>query len=224
MTMPSADFSLILATSIHDMKNSLGVLLSSLDDLRNEQIVCGSSSAILDTLQYQAERIRNDLIRLLGSYRLQQNMLSAHTEEHFLPDLLDEVIARYASVLDGRGINCLNKAQDISGYFDHQLIASVLDNSVSNAVRYAERRICLNAVYCEGYLVISVHDDGPGFAGPMLQQEPSQSIHFSVGNTHLGLYFANAIAALHDAGGRQGFIKLLNGGQFGGGVFEIWLP
>ena len=44
------------------------------------------------------------------------------------------------------------------------------------------------------------------------------------GNTHLGLHFANAIAALHSAGERKGFIKLLNGGQFGGGVFEIWLP
>ncbi len=224
MTMPSADFSLILAASIHDMKNSLGVLLSSLEDLRDEQQACGSSSANLDILQYQAERIHNDLVRLLGSYRLQQNMLSAHTEEHFVRDLLDDAIARYASVIDGQDINCQNNAQDISGYFDHQLIASVLDNSVSNAVRYAKHQMCLNAAYCEGYLVISVHDDGPGFTESMLRQETGHSIDFGGGNTHLGLYFANAIAALHSAGERKGFIKLLNGGQFGGGVFEIWLP
>ena len=224
MTMPNADFSLILAASIHDMKNSLGVLLSSLEDLRSEQQVCGSFSSNLNILQYQAERIHNDLVRLLGSYRLQQNMLSAHTEEHFLPDLLDDAITRYASVLDGQGINCQNNAQDISGYFDRQLITSVLDNSVSNAVRYAKRQMCLNAAYCEGYLVISVHDDGPGFVDSVLRQETDHSIDFGAGNTHLGLYFANAIAALHNAGERQGFIKLLNGGQFGGGVFEIWLP
>lgn len=184
MTMPSADFSLILAASIHDMKNSLGVLLSSLEDLRDEQQACGSSSANLDILQYQAERIHNDLVRLLGSYRLQQNMLSAHTEEHFVRDLLDDAIARYASVINGQDINCQNNAQDISGYFDHQLIASVLDNSVSNAVRYAKHQMCLNAAYCEGYLVISVHDDGPGFAESMLRQETGHSIDFGGGNTH----------------------------------------
>jgi len=224
MTMPSADFSLILAASIHDMKNSLGVLLSSLEDLRDEQQACGSSSANLNILQYQAEHIHNDLVRLLGCYRLQQNMLSAHTEEHFLPDLLNDAIARYTSLLDGQGINCQNNAQNISGYFDRQLIASVLDNSVSNAVRYAKRQMCLNAAYCEDYLVISVHDDGPGFIDSILRQEADHSIDFGAGNTHLGLYFANAIAALHSLGERQGFIKLWNGGQFGGGVFEIWLP
>jgi signal transduction histidine kinase len=224
MTISSADFSLILAASIHDMKNSLGVLLSSLEELRDEQQASGLSSATLDILQFQAERIHNDLVRLLGSYRLQQNMLSAHTEEHFVPDLLDSAIARYSSVLESQGIGCQNRTQDISGYFDRQLIASVLDNSVSNAVRYAKHEICLNAAYYEGYLVISVQDDGPGFKDSMLRQETDHSIDFSEGNTHLGLYFANAIAALHSAGERQGFIKLLNGGEFGGAVFEIWLP
>lgn len=224
MTDANAHFSVILAASIHDMKNSLGVLLSSLDDLRDEQKAFGSVSTKLDTLQYQAERIHNDLVRLLGFYRLQHKMLSAYTEEHFVADLLDDAIARYASLLDGQGIECKNSAQDISGYFDRQLIASVLDNSVSNAVRYAKKQISLNAVNRDGYLVISVHDDGPGFSESVLRQEAVHSIDFSSGNTHLGLYFADAIAALHNAGERHGFIKLLNGGQLGGGVFEIWLP
>ena len=154
MTPENAHFSVILAASIHDMKNSLGVLLSSLDDLRNEQKANGPVNSKLDTLQYQAERIHNDLVRLLGFYRLQHKMLSAHTEEHFVPDLLDDAIARYISLLDGQGIECKNNAPDISGYFDRQLIASVLDNSVSNAVRYAKAQISLSAIHRDGYLVI----------------------------------------------------------------------
>lgn len=224
MTPENAHFSVILAASIHDMKNSLGVLLASLEDLRDEQKVQGSVSTRLNTLQLQAERIHNDLVRLLGFYRLEHQMLSAFTEEHFVPDLLDDAIARYITLMDGQGIKCKNDAKDVSGYIDRQLIASVLDNSVSNAVRYAASRISLNAIHRDGYLVISVHDDGPGFGETVLRQDAVHSIDFSSGNTHLGLYFADAIAGLHVVGERRGFIRLANGGQFGGGVFEIWLP
>ena len=33
----SIDFSMVLASAVHDMKNSLGMLLNSLDELRQEQ-------------------------------------------------------------------------------------------------------------------------------------------------------------------------------------------
>ena len=74
----SIDFSMVLASAVHDMKNSLGMLLNSLDELRQEQADTTGDSPRFNTLQYEAERMHNDLVQLLGIYRLGENNLSAH--------------------------------------------------------------------------------------------------------------------------------------------------
>ena len=63
------DFSMVLASAVHDMKNSLGMLLNSLDELRSEHEESLGESSRFNTLQYEAERMHNDLVQLLGIYR-----------------------------------------------------------------------------------------------------------------------------------------------------------
>ncbi|MDX1559081.1 MAG: sensor histidine kinase, partial [Marinobacter sp.] len=93
------DFSMVLASAVHDMKNSLGMLLNSLDELRGEHEASLGESSRFNTLQYEAERMHNDLVQLLGIYRLGENNLSAHIEEHFVPDFLSEHLARHTPLL-----------------------------------------------------------------------------------------------------------------------------
>ena len=101
MTDPTIDFSMVLASAVHDMKNSLGMLLNSLDELRNEheQTLAGSNK--FNMLQYEAERMHNDLVQLLGIYRLGEDNLSAHIDEHFVPDFLADHLARHTPLLEG---------------------------------------------------------------------------------------------------------------------------
>lgn len=74
--------------------------------------------------------------------------------------------------------------------------------------------------------MISIEDDGKGYpesmreAGDAMLRPPD----FSTGSTSLGLYFAAAIANLHQNNGQRGEIRLHNDGELGGGVFEVWLP
>jgi len=90
MTDHNIDFSMVLASAVHDMKNSLGMLLNTLDELRTEHEESLSGSSKFNMLQYEAERMHNDLVQLLGIYRLGEQNLSAHLEEHYLPDFLAE--------------------------------------------------------------------------------------------------------------------------------------
>ncbi|HEA53032.1 hypothetical protein LCGC14_0876330 [marine sediment metagenome] len=220
------DFSMVLALAVHDMKNSLGMLLNSLDELREESKDTLNNSSRFNTLQYEAERIHNDLVQLLGIYRLGNNNLSAHSEEHFVPDFLSEHLARHTSLLNGLGIRCSIEADTINGFFDADLLTGALNNTINNAIRYTRTQIRLTANERNGHLVIAVEDDGPGYPDNMQHTEtPSfKSLDFNTGSTSLGLFFASAVAELHSEGDRTGFIKLHNSGQLGGGVFEIWLP
>ncbi len=221
------DFSMVIASAVHDMKNSLGMLLSTLDDLRQEQQTLLGDHPRLNTLQYEAERVHSDLVQLLGIYRLGENKLSAHSDEHYVAEFLREQLARHEQLLQGYGIDYDIRADDdIVGFFDDELIAGVIASTLNNAIRYTRSRLQLGAREEHGWLVLTIADDGNGFpehmrdAGDALLRAPD----FSTGSTSLGLYFASAIAHLHQNNGKQGHIRLHNGGELGGGIFEIWLP
>lgn len=225
-TDQSIDFSMVLASAVHDMKNSLGMLLNSLDELRQEKENTFGESKQFNMLQYEAERMHNDLVQLLGIYRLGENNLSAHIEEHYVPDFLTEHLARHTPLLEGLGIEYSVSSEDINGFFDSDLLTGVLNNTINNAIRYTKSRIRLTARMQGGSLVIGVEDDGSGY--PVAMQHSGtlnfKSLDFNSGSTSLGLFFASSVAQLHSNGSSTGSIKLHNGGEYGGGVFEIWLP
>lgn len=221
------DFSMVIASAVHDMKNSLGMLLSTLDDLREEQQAILGGNPRFNTLQYEAERVHSDLVQLLGIYRLGEHKLSAHSDEHYVAEFLQEQLARHEKLLQGYEVSYDIDADDeIVGFFDDELISGVIASTLNNAIRYTRSRLQLGAREDNGWLVISVEDDGNGY--PAHMQEAGDALlrapDFTTGSTSLGLYFAAAIARLHQNNGRHGTIRLHNGGSLGGGVFEIWLP
>ncbi|WP_303292111.1 sensor histidine kinase KdpD [Marinobacter sp. SS5-14b] len=226
MTDPTIDFSMVLASAVHDMKNSLGMLLNSLDELRNEheQTLAGSNK--FNMLQYEAERMHNDLVQLLGIYRLGEDNLSAHIDEHFVPDFLADHLARHTPLLEGLGIEYEIASEEINGFFDEDLLTGVLNNTINNAIRYTKSKIRLTGRQQDGYLVLGVEDDGRGYPENMQHTGTLnfKALDFQSGSTSLGLFFASSVARLHSEGERSGSIKLHNGGALGGGVFEIWLP
>lgn len=226
MSEHNIDFSMVLASAVHDMKNSLGMLLNSLDELRTEHETSLAASDKFNMLQYEAERMHNDLVQLLGIYRLGENNLSAHMEEHYVPDFLSEHLARHVPLLEGLKINYEVDADDINGFFDEDLLTGVLNNTINNAIRYTKSRIRLTARQESDYLVIGVEDDGRGYPESMQHSGTPdfRSLDFNSGSTSLGLFFASSVAKLHTDGERTGSIRLRNGGSLGGGVFEIWLP
>jgi K+-sensing histidine kinase KdpD len=226
MSEHNIDFSMVLASAVHDMKNSLGMLLNSLDELRTEHETSLAASDKFNMLQYEAERMHNDLVQLLGIYRLGENNLSAHMEEHYVPDFLAEHLARHVPLLEGLKIDYEVNADDINGFFDEDLLTGVLNNTINNAIRYTKSRIRLTARQESDYLVIGVEDDGRGYPESMQHSGTPdfRSLDFNSGSTSLGLFFASSVAKLHTEGERTGSIQLRNGGALGGGVFEIWLP
>lgn len=227
--MDSLDFSDILASSVHDIKNSLGLILSNLDDLiaNPDNRIANPNQAHI--LQHEVRRANGSLIQLLTLYKLGHQQLAVRVSDNNISDFLNELVAENYSVC--RTLNLKLHAvcdSDLEGYFDTELIRSVLDSTIGNARRYARSQIQLNAELREQFLVLRVEDDGPGFPEylttlgdyrPSALRENSDATH-----TQLGLYFAARIAQLHHHGERSGRIQLHNAHQLSGGCFELWLP
>lgn len=226
---PALDFSFVLASSVHDMKNSLSMLLHSLDEIclelseQNEPV-----ANRIATIQYEAARVNNDLIRLLSLYKIDQDLLSPNIDEHSILDLLEEEVARYQPLFQARRVDCeLDCDPELFGFFDRELVAGVIGNVLANTVRYARARIRLSArEYATGGVSIVVEDDGQGFPKRMLEPAPisASPTDFDSGSTNLGLYFARRIAEIHHQKALSGSIELANGSALGGGIFTLNLP
>ncbi|MFD2112225.1 sensor histidine kinase [Thiorhodococcus fuscus] len=223
------DFSDILASSIHDIKNSLGMILNNLDDL-----IADPENHIKDPrqarlLQDEARRVNSNLIQLLTLYKLGHAELVVRVAEYNLEDFLDEMIADNQAVCNALDIQIEQScAPDLTGYFDSELVRSVLDNAIGNARRYTKSRILLSADHENDGLVIRVEDDGAGFPARLIGQldptHPLKQEYEGVNRTKLGHYFSAQIASLHKTSDRQGYIQLKNGHELPGGCLELWLP
>jgi two-component system, OmpR family, sensor histidine kinase SenX3 len=225
------DFSDILASTLHDTKNSLGLLFNNLEDIIADcrERKCPSHVEFYK-LQYEIKRLNHSLIRLLSLYKAEKSQLAINIDYHSIQDILEDVSMQHESLLDARGIKIeIDCDPGLFRALDRNLIAGVLDNIINNCFRYTKEKVKISSFLENGYLVIRIEDDGTGYPSSMLFNEKNnpafkKGIDFQTGSTGLGIYFSVMVSAMHKNNGKSGFISIANGGALNGGVFSIYLP
>jgi signal transduction histidine kinase len=226
--MADIPFPTVLASTVHDMKNSLGMLLQSLDAiLQRVPEEQRSEMRELGVLQYEAARVNTTLVQLLALYKLEQDQLPLNIGYHGVLDFVESITASHTELLAVRHIEVEFAVDDeLSWFFDYDLCASVINNVVTNTIRYTKNKIMISAWIEENQLIIEISDDGPGYPANMVEQAASYmlGINHSTGSTGLGLFFAGQVAQLHQKNNQKGHIALQNGRRLPGGEFRLYLP
>jgi len=225
------DFSDILASTLHDTKNSLGLLFNNLDDIISDCRTKECPSHVeFYNLQYEIKRLNHSLIRLLSLYKAEKSQLAINIDYHSIRDILEDVSAQHEALLNSRGINIETDCDSALFWaLDRNLVAGVLDNIINNAFRYTKKKVKISSFAENGYLVIRIEDDGTGYPASMLFNENNnpefkKEIDFQTGSTGLGIYFSVMVAAMHENNQKSGFISIANGGSLAGGIFSIYIP
>jgi two-component system sensor histidine kinase SenX3 len=223
---PKLDISTFLLSSIHDMKNSMGVMASYLEDALSNAEDTPARRKTAQALD-EAQRVTNHLIQLLALYKIDQSFYPFDPQDSPLADLAREALARVQPLAESRGITLdCDCPEDLYGWFDHELVFGVVVQALHNALHYTRSQVLLRAFTSETGVTIRIEDDGPGFPDFLLEHGngAQRAINFDTGSTGLGLYFADIVARLHKAGDTTGRIRLSNGGHLGGGCFHLELP
>jgi K+-sensing histidine kinase KdpD len=225
---PEIDFATVLASAVHDMKNSLCMLIQSMDLLQQDLApLSENASQELARIHYEASRLNTNLMQLLSLYRIEKNQLPLHLDEYFVEDLLEEVVIKNEMYSQQKHIEVQVETEHHLGwFFDNDLVSNLINDMFVNALRYSSGKLLLKASTEDGQLCLELHDDGVGFPDYMLENNDNSMNHFNLaaGRTGLGLFFAHLIAKAHRNKGRYGRIELSNGGRYGGGVFRLLLP
>lgn len=201
----------LVASVVHDLKNALTSLASSAADIAGRSI---GSALEFETgrLHAATAALSQRLVAFLTLYRSGQAGLSAQLRDNNPEDFLREVAA--GLVLPPETVTIKTAAgEEVPAFwfFDDYLARMALEAAVHNALRFARGEVILGCAPCNGFLVFSVADDGPG-----LGTEAERS-------TGLGTALCQAIAQAHTNGERAGKVVLRNR-PAGGALFELWLP
>lgn len=223
------DIATLLASSIHDIKNSLGVLLHDIDDLAD-----ASGPGPDDPQKQKLSRLRNNarsistqLIQLLTLYRFENGSYSLHPSHVNISEFLEDRQAEKRTHADQLNIileyNC---APDLYWNMDRELVASVINNAIDNALRYAVNTVRLEAHIEDEGLILEVIDDGSGFSDDVLGAVSGNSgeIGIGSGDTGLGIFFSSEVVRRHMNADRCGHIRLSNDGINHGARFSVYIP
>ena len=205
-TAASEEKSTFLARVAHELRNPLHACLWDIDTLRAQP---GTAHPELERLRQNA-LMTLDLAKALQEFaEVETRQLAAQPEPLSLPQLLTDLEAATAPLLEGRPIELHTRVERGAETLvaDPFRLRQVLGNLLSNAAKFTARgRIDLEARRTDTAVVISVHDTGCGIDAAELAQVFTP---FYRGSTRaavptrgmgLGLAIAQEIAAL--LGGR----------------------
>ncbi len=230
MSTEEISFTDLIASSIHDMKNSVNVQVHSLEKIAMDARARGDTEAFdsLVVVIAQAHRMNANLIQLLSLYKFGKAIYPLDIAEQSVADVIDEALLQTRAVMDFKGINVeVDCAANCYWYFDHDLIIGVLLNALNNACSYTRDKIRISASVSDKLLVLRVEDNGRGYPANMLQTDAlaaNRRVDFFTGSTGLGFYFSAQVAHLHENQGQHGTLTIENGGALGGGCFVVNLP
>lgn len=225
---PGPDFETILASTIHDMKNSLGMLINAIDGFTQRmESATPVTQQELHPVQAEARRLNNHLVQLLTLYRMGRGEFAVNPREVMVADFLHEAFYEFESVFATGGLSVDIDCDDhLMWVFDDNLVMGVVRNALNNLVRYARQRVRLSAKPEGVGLALRVEDDGEGYPSSIIEMMGPgvHAMDFRNSSTGLGLYFASQVMAGHEHRGKKGALELGNGGELGGGVLTLHLP
>lgn len=158
-----------VASAVHDLLQPLNAARMFLSALRGP--MQGEQRTIADHVESALAAQDGILNSLLDISRLESGTQQVRLEDFALDPLLETLAREFGILAEARGLALRRVPTRVSVRSDAQLLRRILQNLLSNAVRYTARgRILLGLRRCTEGIRIEVHDTGPGIP-PTRQRE-----------------------------------------------------
>ncbi|WP_427551602.1 sensor histidine kinase [Methylomonas sp. MS20] len=217
-------FPAVLASTVHDIKNSLGILLEL---TRQLAVKYQDRAEDINQLEFEATHINHTLMQLLVLYKIDADKFCLMIDAYPVIDILNEARDQQSRLSRLNHVEVVIECpDDLLCFCDYPQITNALATILNNALRYTREKILVSAVEQDGYLRLAIEDDGKGYPSEILDADLSSSVDLDWigGNTGLGLFFVSVIAALHKNGEQSGYVRVDNRSRLGGARFCLFLP
>ena len=153
-----------VAAAVHDLMQPLNAARMFVDAAR-ARLTTAADREVLSGIDSALEAEDDILSTLLDISRLESGTLEVHERDFALGALLDTLGREFGIIARARGIELRVARCAAVIHSDEALLRRILQNYLSNAVRYSRRgRVLMGCRRAGGSLRIEVWDSGPGIA------------------------------------------------------------
>ena len=190
----------------HELRTPLTLIMGPLEDLMADVRLPEVLSKKVRSIHASSERLLN-LINEILEFRKTETQNRRLTVAHAdLKTFVQEIGNRFKDLNRNPNVafNVSVPEQPVDIYFDSEVISTVLNNLISNAIKYTPKgSISLTLSMEDGKVVISVKDTGYGISKKALphiyeRYYQAKSLHQASG-TGIGLALVKSFAKLHEA-------------------------
>lgn len=198
-----------LAVVAHDLRNPLNAIMLS------SQVIEGADD--LQEARRRAARITRECAgmdaligRFLDLSALETGSIQTEPGEIAVACLADDILARHEPAASAKGISLVRPegAEEARAFADPRFAAAVLDNLVSNAIKFSPRGATVRVAVAEreGMVRVSVQDQGPGLTEEDMKRLFGRFARLSAqptgGEKSIGLGLSIARQMVEACGGR----------------------
>lgn len=207
---------LFLGTVGHDLRNPLHTILSATDLLSRSPALRDSDKKVVATIDRTASRMRRLIDQLLIFTQGVAGGVPVVRETVDLGELARSITVDHQSE---RNIVVDSNVSDPVSLDPHR-VGQLLDNLVTNAIRYGTGPITIKLDREPRAVVIAVHNAGPPIPPEAIPTlfDPYRRVAKSGGGVGLGLYIVDQIARAH------GGSVMVGSTEHSGTTFTIRLP
>lgn len=148
-----------IARVVHDLKNPIAVILSSVEMLRTSKFNVSPRWELIEIIENAAKKLLNDVNTLLVS-----NSVYAD-EEICLLDLVKEILSELRTLCLSKYIETIVEIDEkIKVFADKNKLKSMFENIIGNAIKYNKfyGSLVVKLKREKDYLIFSVKDSGIG--------------------------------------------------------------
>jgi signal transduction histidine kinase len=187
---------LFLGTVGHDLRNPLQTILTATQVLAAAQALGTSERRIVSTIERTADRMRRLIDQLLTFTQGAAGGVPVQRQLVDLGELVRAAVREHAASHDVAIDHALVAPVSV----DPERVTQLIDNLVTNAIRYGTGRVTIRLSRDADRAVIAVHNTGAPIPPDKLDTlfDPYRRATSSHGGVGLGLYIVDQIARAHD--------------------------
>ena len=150
----------------HDMRSPIGQIIGLSGALSSQlENLEADHKEMLEQIGKSTNRLNQMISKMLDENALEE--LHIMQEQVYVTHLLEDVVKRYLPIAAGKNIDIKLSACDDQYILisDHLLLLQVLENLVSNAVKFSPEgtTVLVQAKCDDSRVLFSIQDEGPGF-------------------------------------------------------------
>lgn len=125
----------------HELRTPLTLIIGPLEDLSHSSDVSGKIKHKLTMIHQSAMRLNNLITQILDFRKTEDKKLILRVEQGNLVSTVHEVYLKYEELSRNPLVNFrfITPDHTINMYYDKEIVATIIDNLMSNAIKYTEK-------------------------------------------------------------------------------------